>query len=251
MTTKEPYVSKEEKEVLIDLIQPHLEIIRSTAKDTPMCIKKAEAWQKIEKEFNESEHKKCQRPAEKLKKIWKNMAQDAKSRSSENKQLSRKTGGGPAPCDLDTQTQKVLDALGDTVLPLDNPFDNDKDQHGSDVILCSNSKLEDEEPTPRKKIKGNYMIGRRNRTSSPGITTPKFSEGILEHMEQRRKEHEMKLEEHNLKMEVLNAQKIYWEKKLEMEIRNQQVTITTPILLNSDCNGILSFESDLKQSVSQ
>ena len=245
MTTKTTYVSKEEKEILIELIQPHLEIIRSTAKDTPTCIKKAEVWKQIAKQFNQSEMKKCERPPDKLKTIWKNMASEAKTRASEFKQQSRKTGGGPAPIELDPHSQKVLDSLGQNVLPLHNEHDNDREQHGTDVIVCSTSKPDESDSTPSKKNRGNYMIGRRSRNFSPGVTAPKFSIGIQEAIKQRTKEHQMKQDEHELKMEILQMKKIYWETRLQREFGNQGITITTPVVLDTDCDPMISFANEI------
>ena len=120
-----------DKELLRELLKPHLEIIESKASGMSMVVKKNKVWSNIMTNFNTTATS-GERSLKQLKKSWENMKTLAKKSNAVNKRERYRTGGGtlPSSSNVTDELEKVLDVVGPSLDPLPNAYDDDASING-------------------------------------------------------------------------------------------------------------------------
>ena len=127
MSTKRPRsdnFSKADRLLLSNLIIQELDIIESKSSTHDTALKKVESWRRVTELFNATSS--SQRTTKQLNVLWRNMKVYAKKEASERKRLQKRTGGGPAPPELSSLTQVIVDALPQDFRKPNSEFDGER-----------------------------------------------------------------------------------------------------------------------------
>jgi len=153
------YFTPDEKIPLSELVAPVKDDINTSSNDNATNLRRENAWNKVMEKYNSSDIIKTPRTTKQLKICWKNMLQRAKTTMSDAKRYKRVTGGEPPGPKPDVISEKVVGIVQNTVLPLDNPYDDDYSHHGEDVEQIEESLIETSNSSEEIKIiESNYSI---------------------------------------------------------------------------------------------
>lgn len=133
------YASKREQELLLELYEARKYILEDKKTEFSMKgkLKKAEAWQAIEKEYNLAALG-PQKNIAQLKRMWQHMKGRAKKEYVEEKKEVMRTGGGPpkpGEGDSTNSTIRILSTISQELESCGNSWDSDA------LPSCSNSAI--------------------------------------------------------------------------------------------------------------
>lgn len=120
---KGKHFSDGERLYLTELIKSNKDI-EAKGYDAVVLSRKAKAWVEVVRCF------KCRYPEsavdeKNLQGVWKRMKIKCKSDVDKMRKEGRMTGGGQVEEQMDVVTEQVTAVLGDSILPLENKFDDD------------------------------------------------------------------------------------------------------------------------------
>ena len=198
-------ISTVDKELLREIIKPHLQVVESKSSGMTMVHQKNRAWWDVMTQFNASATS-GQRTLKQLKKCWENMKTVAKKATAINKRERYRTGGGSLPKDatVSDELEQELDMVGTFINPLANPFDDDAsingDKEPNEVVDLDVTPSSSQNPPPQTPAPTpNHGQREQFISARPSVKTRANSQQQLLAMEE---------EEHDLRME-------YWRLKIQ------------------------------------
>ncbi|GBN91449.1 hypothetical protein AVEN_85697-1 [Araneus ventricosus] len=140
------YFTLFEKELILVLVKPHLEVIENKETNGVTSAEKAKAFCEITKQFNATDGVN-QRTAKQIRQCYLNLKKKLRQKSTCLRQELRKTGGGEVAkeVELSTLERRFLEEPILT-LPLSTPYDSDTSQM---EILKSQDKSNADDPFVR------------------------------------------------------------------------------------------------------
>lgn len=222
--------------------------ITNKGRETAITNKKKAAWARVLTTWHSTGQRQVALGL--LTKKWDNLITMAKAAQQEARKSNKQTGGGPQGPQVSELAAKVLDVLGDLVLPLPNQFDSDKDHFNPDETV--NLEAESEEPEVVDPIAGpskgpsclpepatpksrTAFILSKTRKRKASEETP-GQKGQSEVMEMRKKEHELRMtimesEQDAVRarqsaelmlLEARTAERDYWFRRTHQEFGHHQ-----------------------------
>jgi hypothetical protein len=136
--------TKEQKNVLIDLIESKKEILKNRSHTTEVNAAKKRAWNEIKGSFYDVypvnlEKGEKEKDWDQFRKCWENLVKTAKDLVGDEKKERRKTGGGDCETQACEISRRVVDILGEDIHPLENKFDSDAGHHPNVIKLDCDS----------------------------------------------------------------------------------------------------------------
>lgn len=197
---------EKERAWLIDAVKNHADqkTLVSTIADKKIKKRRLELWTELRAAFMKSAVAEHPWSVEQLTVWWKNTKKKGKAQSAKHKAAVRQTGGGPPPKSLPAEVDEVMELMGDTTKPLDNPNDSDA------------SFFNKEEVVPADK----WSIGKTKEDDDPvifageKISVPKHKKQTNGPVDMRAKEHELIVRKLTLEIEVLQKKAKYLDQKM-------------------------------------
>lgn len=199
--------TNEESSYLVDIVEPHIEIINSHSKDDKTLAAKRKVWNDVALDYNSSGFSTTgTRDSEQLRKKFENLKKAAKNDKFQHKRNMVMTGGGhsqPQPSDC---SQRILALCKESFQPLRNDFDSDKNHHGDEVLDVEKHQSGDVDLTETPKTKP-FMLAKRSTKpkAKPSTETQADSHFHQELLRMRSIEHQAKMVNYDLKRRVLEA----------------------------------------------
>ncbi|XP_067011227.1 uncharacterized protein [Anabrus simplex] len=207
MARRSENFSSKEKIVFSEIVKSH-DVVECKAYNRDTLQRKKVAWKKITEAFNSSFPQNPPRDTKNLLGLWRRLKLQAK------RKISKTTGGGTPPSPLTPLDENVLEMLGNTGEPLDNPYDDEGEvaQIPAEGVAVQLSVLSDREleggDCPDIEVKEEGMedvIESTGETSSP--QTPSVKSRKSRHKEDEDDEVVKMMQEiHKKQLRVLELQ---------------------------------------------
>ncbi|GFQ81845.1 myb_DNA-bind_5 domain-containing protein [Trichonephila clavata] len=238
MNLSKIYFTQFEKELVLELMKPHLHIIECKETNAVSSLKKSEAYTEIARQFNDTDGVVNPRTPQKIHQCYLNLKKRMSKKSGILRQERRRTGGGEVPKEAEL-TDFEMRFLEEPILtlPLYTPFDSDSTEieiskspytpstsnsaslippvslQSTDKITeydCSsdpsNAGMDTSKPTPKieRPLKETLSMFRKRGKKATAPSAAARAAACIEH------EHRLNIkhmeEEHKLRMELLRAQ---------------------------------------------
>ncbi|GFR33887.1 myb_DNA-bind_5 domain-containing protein [Trichonephila clavata] len=126
MNLSKIYFTQFEKELVLELMKPHLHIIECKETNAVSSLKKSEAYTEIARQFNDTDGVVNPRTPQQIRQCYLNLKKRMSKKSGILRQERRRTGGGEVPKEAEL-TDFEMRFLEEPILtlPLYTPFDSD------------------------------------------------------------------------------------------------------------------------------